>query len=188
VELLSKASLVDAGTGWEVTIGSEVLVGKVVSSHAFARLVAPINDIATLVSKVKLADVPREALLKGSESLRFDPARLLAMLEKKNPKLALIRDEEVKVVSHHEGPLHIHVAETSVPGLHHLGVYVEGVYCPEHSSTESDHDHDKRHGTEHADNEPCVCGPVCSYERFTRLLNTSVPLTKGKKPGAVTKK
>jgi hypothetical protein len=45
VELLSKADLSVADPGWEVTIGSDVLIGNVVSSRAFARLVAPTQDI-----------------------------------------------------------------------------------------------------------------------------------------------
>lgn len=124
-------------------------------------------------------------MLKGSEALRFDPARLLAVLEKENPKLAHMRDDEVRVVSHHDGLLHVHVEKTHIPGVHHLGVYVEGAYCPEHSSSQSDHDN--HHGAKHAD-DASACGPECGYERFTRLLNVSVAIVKRKKPGAAKKK
>jgi hypothetical protein len=187
VELLSKAPRVDAGDAWEVTIGSEALAGNVVSSRAFARMAAPAHDIAALVAQVKPADVPKKALLKGSESLRFDPARLLAYLEQKNPELASIRDEEVEVVSHEHGPLHFHVKNTGVPGPYHLGVYVEGAYCPAHGGAQAAHDHDQPHGSPHPQGSP-VCGPGCGNERFTRLLNVSVPVSNGKKPGTRTKK
>lgn len=172
VELLQQADLADAGTQWQVAIGSDVLVGNIASMRAFARLVAPAHDIAALVSQVKAADIPKAALLMGSEALRFDPAKLLALLEKENPKFARIRDEEVQVVSHHEGQLHMHVKNTAIPGVHHLGIYVEGVYCPEHGNSHSD-----QHVAKHAD-DPSACGPGCRYERFTRLLNVSVAIIK----------
>jgi len=139
----------------------------------------------TLVSRVKRAEIPKAALLKGSKSLRFDPARLLALLEKKNPRLAHVRDEQVQVVSHHDGPLHVHVKKTDIPAVHHLGIYVEGAYCPQHSASQRDHDH--QHRVRHAD-AASLCGPDCGFERFTRLLNASVAVVKGKKPVVVKRK
>jgi hypothetical protein len=170
---LSSAPHFAAGTGWQATIVHDALVGNVVSSRAFARLAAPSHDIAALLARVNVADVPQEVLLRGSESLRFDPAKLLAMLEKKNSQLAHIRDEEIKVVSHGGGPLHVHVKDTAIAGPHHLGVYVEGVYCPEHSGTHGGDDH------EHHAIQPqaaSTCGPDCANERFIRLLSTSIAI------------
>ncbi len=183
VELVPEADLVVVGTGWEVTVGADALVGSVASSRAFARLVAPVHDIAALVARVKMADVPKEALLPGSESLRFDPAQMLARLERKNPKLASVRDEEVTVVSHHGGPLHVHVKDTAVPGVHHLGVYVEGVYYPDPGSARAGQGHDHQRGAKHADDPAARVA-----ERFTRLLNVSVAVTNAKKPKAAPKK
>jgi hypothetical protein len=64
-----------------------------------------------------------------------------------NPKVGQVRDEEVKIVSHHNDPLYIHVENTKVQGVHHLGVYVEGVYCPEHNSSQNNHDHHQAQST-----------------------------------------
>src|ERR1051325_786611 len=188
LELLPESHLASIGDALKVTIGSDVLVGNVASARGFARLVAPAQDLATLVSRVKPANIPRSALLKGSLALRFDPARLLATLEKKKPKLAAIRDEEVHVVGHDKSPLHMHVERTDTPGIHHLGVYVEGSYCPEHSSSQSnhEHEHDHEHSAQHAD-VVSACGTECSYERFTRLLNVSIAIVNGKKLGAAKK-
>lgn len=185
MELLPETDLAAIGDGLKVLIGSDVLVGNVVSTRAFARLVAPAHDIATLVSHAKRADIPKAALLKGSKALRFDPARVLALLEKKNPKLALVRDEQVQAVSHHDGPLHVHVENTDIPGVHHLGIYVEGAYCPEHSASRSDHE--RHRSVKHAD-AASACGPECGYERFTRLFNVSLAVVKRKKTGAVKRK
>jgi len=183
LELLPQTGLVTIGNALKVQIGHNVLAGNVVTTRAFARLAAPAIDIAALVSAVKQRAIPQEALLKGSKALRFDPAKLLALLEKKDPKIARMRDEQAQVVNHHDGPLHVHVEKTKIPGMYHLGVYVEGVYCPEHSGTQGDH----HHGTQPA-NGASVCGPECGYERFVRLLNVSVAVVKGKKAGVVTKK
>lgn len=183
--LLPQTGLVATGNALEVRIDRDVLGGNVASTRAFARLVAPTVDIAALVSRVKRADIPKAALLKGSKALRFDPAKLLAVLEKRDPKLAHMRDEQVQVVSHHDGSLHVHVEKTTIPGVYHLGVSVEGAYCPEHGGSEDDHGH--HHGAQPA-HAASVCGPECGYEQFVRLLNVSVAVVKGKKAGAVKRK
>jgi len=180
--LLPQTRRVVAGNALEVNIGHNVLVGNVTRTRAFARLVAPTVDIAALVSRVKRKDIPKEALLKGSKALRFDPAKLLAVLEKRDPKIAHMRDEPVQVVNHCDSLPHTHVGKTSIPGVYHLGVYVEGTYCPEHNSSQGDHDH--HHGAKSTD-DVSVCGPECGYERFIRLLNVSVAVVKGKKAGVL---
>lgn len=175
IELLQPVNLADAGEHWEIVVGSDVLAGSVGHTRAFARLIAPAHDISSVVSQVKKTNIPKDALLKGSLSLRFDPAKLLATLERKSPKLAQIRDEEAHVVSHPGGPLHVHVKETPIPGVHHMGVYIEGAYCPEHGSQHGGH----QHGAAHA-GDPTGKGE-CRYERFTRLLNGSLAIVKGKR-------
>ena len=160
-------------------IGRDVLAGNVVSTRAFARLVGPADDIAAMVSRLKPADIPRTALLKGSLALKFDPARVLAALEEKNPKIALTRDEEVLVASHDNSPLHLHIEKTDIHGVNHLGVYIEGSYCPDHSSSKSEHDHEHSHDAPH-NAHSSTCGPDCCNERFTRILNVSVAVAKAK--------
>lgn len=181
MELRSPTALATIGDGLKVEIGSDVLAGNIASTRAFARLAAPAHDLAALVSRTKRADIPQTALLKGSKALRFDPAKVLALLEKKNPKLASLRDEPVQVVSHQNGPSHLHVENTRVPAVHHLGVYVEGVYCSQHDTSPGGHAHPP--GIKRTDTDS-DCGTECRYERFTRLLNVSVAVVNKKKPKA----
>jgi hypothetical protein len=180
VELLPPSGIISVNDGLRIEIVNDILIGNIANARALGRMVAPAHDISALASHVKQTDIPKDALMKGSKGLRFDPAKLLAVLEKRNSKVGQMRDEEVKIVNHDNGPLHIHVENTQVQGLHHLGVYLEGAYCPEHNSSQDNHDH--HHGTKHSDENLSACGPHCSYERFTRLLNTSVAIVKEKKP------
>ena len=184
MELLPQISLASAGSGFKAEIVSDVLLGNIVSGRTFARLIAPSEDIHALVANVKRKQVPKAAILKGQDGLRFDPARVLAALEKQNPKVANVRDEEVQVADHNEGFPHVHIENTDVPGVYHLSVYVEGTYCPEHSLPQGGHVHDQGHdhGTHSADGS--ICGPECNPESFSRLLSavTAVVKEKERKP------
>lgn len=176
LNLVAEQGLVVAGDPLKISVGHDVLAGNISNVRAFARLVAPTVDIAALVARVKKRDIPKEVWLKGSQALRFDPAKLLAVLETRDPRIARMRDEVV-VVNHCGDSFHVHVEKTSIPGTYHLGVYLEGVYCPEHGGSDPDHHHD--HDTKSV--EGMCCGPTCCYERFVRLLNLSVAVTKGKR-------
>lgn len=178
--LLPRTNLASVGDGLEVEIVSDVTVGNAVTTRAFARLVAPSLDIPALVASVKSKEVPKEARMKGSKALQFDPARVLAALEKENRNIADMRDEEVQVVEHDSGPLYLKVQNTDIPGVYHLGVYVEGTYCSEHSIPQSDHnhDHDHRHPEMHSADASSACGPDCSHESFSRLLSVAVAVVK----------
>src|SRR5262249_25587375 len=70
----------------------------------------------------------KETALVQDGKVMFDPAIALAGLERKSPKLAQIRDEELAVVAH-GGPLHVHT-KADVPGAYHVNLYVEGTYHP----------------------------------------------------------
>jgi hypothetical protein len=183
--LLPKTNIASVGDGLEVEIVNDALVGNAVSTRAFARLVAPAYDISGLVASVKPVKIPKEARMKGSKALQFDPARVLAVLEKENRNLAHMRDEEVQVLSHNDHHLHVHVENTEVAGVHHLGVYVEGTYCAEHSILHGDN-HDHHHEMHSAD--ASACGPECHYEGFTRLLNIALAVVKRNERAATKKK
>lgn len=145
-------------------------VGRLIRKHAVTtRLIAP----------------AKSAQLKSADPLRFDPAQLLAELELRNSDLAQVRDGVVPVVRHGDGPFHVHVKKTDMPGVYHLGVYVEGAYCPHHEAVSVGHDHE--HGAAHTDGGT-TAGPQCRHERFTRLLNVSVGIASEKKRGAAKKK
>ena len=179
VRLQAESNLINPGTELKVTINNDVLAGRIVPSLAFARLIAPSIDLAALVARTRPARVPAEASLKGPQALRFDPAMLLAMLEKKNRKIAVLRDKEVELARHDDGPLHIHDKETNIPGVYHLGVYVEGIYYPGQINMPEIHTH---HG---AVSQPSLTSDQpLEGERFTRLLNISIAAMKPKKQKA----
>lgn len=180
MELLPQMNLAPVGTGFNAEIVSDVLVGNIVSGRTFARLIAPTIDISDLVANVKPKQIPKAALVKRVDGLRFDPARVLAALEKENPKLANMRDEEIEVVDHHDGVLHVQIENTNVSGIYHLGVSVEGTYCSEHSLPEGGHVHD--HGDDHGKHsiDVSTCGPDCSLEYFIRILSTTSVVIKKK--------
>ena len=100
-----------------------------------------------------------------------------------------MRDEEVQVMDDREGVLEIHIENTQVPGTYHLGVYVEGTYCPEHNLSQGDHAHDHgherqdrhEHGQDHHEHgrhpaDVSICGPDCCLEGFSRILSISIPV------------
>ena len=165
IRLQPETRLVSPGGELSITINSDVSTGKAVTSRAFGRLISPTVDLATVAARIKPADIPPEAKLEGSQALKFDPARLLAVMEKRDRKLAVVGDREVAFVSHHGGPLHLHDKETQVPGVYHLGVYVEGVYYP------SEVDEGGAHGGHSHDDSG---SETQRGEVFTRLLNVSV--------------
>ena len=127
-------------------------------------------------------------MLKDQDGIQFDSAMVLATLEKDNSKLADIRDEEVQVLDDQKGVLQVHVENTEVPGVYHLGVYVEGTYCPEHISPQGGHGHhhEHDHGINSAD--ASICSPECCLESFSRLLSTTTAVVKKQKEGKATKK
>jgi len=175
LELSTQNDLATVGEGFKVEVTANILTGNIVNGRTFGRLIAPAQDIAGMVARLKPADIPKAANLRGSKALKFDPARVLASLEKKNPEKAFTIDRQIAVVSH-DGPLHVHVEKAERPGVYHLGVYVEGTYCPQHSVSAGAHDHDGGHDHGHVESKPSddVCGPDCPCENFTRILTISV--------------
>ena len=125
MEFVAQPNLLSVDSEFHAEIISDALTGNVISGRTFARLIAPSTDTSALVARLKPNQIPKSALLKGSVALQFDPALVLASLEKDDPKPAIMRDEEVHVVDNREGILELHVENTQVPGTYHLGVYVE---------------------------------------------------------------
>lgn len=191
MDLLPKVKLASSGDGLEIEIISHVLAGNAVSGRTFARLIAPDHDVSALVASAKPAKIPKEARMKGSKALQFDPARVLAVLEKENRNIAHMRDEEVQVAKHEDNQLHMHIENTEVPGVYHLGVFIEGTYCPEHSISQDGHNHDHDEHTHHhgmSSADASACGPQCCHEVFTRLLNVALPVVKRNERRSIEKK
>jgi hypothetical protein len=190
VDLVTKENVVSDISGFNVEIVSDVLKGNVVNGQSFARLVAPIDDISLMVGDLKTTQIPKSAMLKDKDGIQFDSAMILATLEKDNSKLANIRDEEVQVLDDNSGVRQVHIENTEVPGVYHLGVYVEGTYCPEHTSMQGCHVHHHSHEHDHGIHSADVssCGPECCLESFSRLLTTTTAVVKKKEGKAMTKK
>jgi hypothetical protein len=178
VELQPEKDQLQAGTPLTVNIVTEALRGSAAGSSGFARLFAPTQDLGALVRSAKLPASTRKRASLPDSKLGLDAALVLAKLEARRARVAAVRDEEIKVVSHHEGPPHVHVAKTEIPGPYHIGVWLEGTYQPGGSRTEHAHEGSGPHGA----------GTV--GERFTRLLSTSISLAapKGKATAAPRRK
>jgi hypothetical protein len=188
MDLLPQQSLISDVSGFKAEIVSDVLNGSVIKGRKFARLVAPIDDISSLVEDVNPKQIPKAAMLKHQDGIPFDSARVLAAREKDNLKLADIRDEELQVLDDKEDILQIHVENTEIPGVYHLGVYIEGSYCPEHTSSSGHHHvHHKRHDHGGHSGNGSICGPECCLEGFSRLLSATTAVVK-KKGHKTTKK
>jgi hypothetical protein len=155
-----------------------VLQGTVTTGRSFARLLAPTRDFAAIVAELKDKPIPRIAQItdRGAES-KFDPALLLATVERRTEGLARSRDEELKVAVHQGGPMHVHIAKTEVPGVYHVGVYVDGTYCADYSQDGSTGGHDHGGGM-HGFHAAAIgtASADCPPERFIRILTTMVGL------------
>jgi hypothetical protein len=144
-----------------VEVVPDIQRGVVSQLYGFSRLSAPAHDLAALVRREVRSVIPRAARLEKSEPPGFDAARILARLESRSPRLAETRDEELRVVTHHGGPLHVHVNTAKVPAPHNISMWIEGLYNPGGKGS-SGHD---GHGTP-PDNR--------NGQRFIRVLSTSI--------------
>lgn len=180
LELVPSVELLRKGERLSVRVEPTVLQGNVTTSRAFARLISPANDLAAAVFDAeRRRKLPPELALPDSTALRLDSSRVLAFLERENRKLAKLHDRELPVVQHDSGALHIHVDKPEISGTYHLGVYIEGSYCPDHETAATDgHSHGPAASANRRDDEHDVAGGPCDCARqpFTRVLSTAVAL------------
>lgn len=180
LSLLPKAPLVPRGQELAMAVHTSVDRGAVRVDRAFARLLAPAHDLAAVVAALGPRDIPRDAVLKDEAG--FDTGRVLAHLERKDRGLARLRDLQLETAKHGDGPVHLHIEATEVPGPYHVGLYVEGTYCPAHG-TAAGGAHDHRHGaTAGATGLPPGCGPGCRPQRFSRILTASAAVVPERQP------
>jgi hypothetical protein len=160
------------GAAFAIDINSNVLQGNVTTSRALARLIAPTSDLRATVANLSAKQIPGIAKLEGSKALKFDPALVLGTLERRSAKIGRLRNDELSVEIHGDMALPIRVVETGVPGAYHVGVYLEGAYCPQHA-----HPYGAAHYMhDHGGPGPAGdgCDAECVLEPFTRVLTTSV--------------
>jgi hypothetical protein len=118
-------------------------------TRTFARLAAPVVDVAAAVGAVTPTQIPKDAALEASTVLKFDPAKVLAALEKRSRRLGRLRNEELRVDVQQDKAIPLRVAKTDVPGAYHVGVYLEGTYCPLHAhAAPAAHDQDPQATTD----------------------------------------
>jgi hypothetical protein len=178
----------DLRTGCELGFALEVeaLQGNVTIDRAFARMLSPTHDLAAAVEdECRRHDAGARSDDPKHESP--DPALLLAHLEQRDSELTAWRDQELEVMTHGDGPPHMHVPDTTVPGIYHVGLIVEGHYCPMHghAAHEPAHDHGDHGAVAHASHshpseqpahaaDEAACDDDCPLERFTRVLTATV--------------
>ena len=169
--LLPKAALTERGSEIGFDVVNDLMSGSIAVGRSFARLLAPVQDLSIAI---KPGDITAEARTEGES--KFDAARVLARLEKRDRKIGLLRDEQLQVAQHGDGPLHLHITTADVPGPYHVGLYVEGVYCPKHGGGQDGHGGHGGHGgaTQRTSGMPPGCGPECTLQKFTRILTSSV--------------
>ena len=126
--LLPKSVVTRRGSGIDLVVHSDILHGSVALGRSFTRLLAPTVDLAALIADLKDTDIPDDARLGGEA--KFDTARVLAHLERRNRRIAQLSDRRLHVARHDDGPMHLHIDQTDVAGGYHVGMYIEGVYCP----------------------------------------------------------
>ena len=173
IELVSQFEApLRAGAAFAIDINANVLQGNITTSRSLARLVAPTTDLQATVANLTAKQVPAISKLEGSKALKFDPALVLATLEKRSAKIGRLRNEELPVEIHGDMAMPIRILKTDVPGAYYIGVYVEGAYCPLHA-----HPYGAAPDMQHHD-EPVpaggTCDPDCAVEPFTRVLTTMV--------------
>ena len=155
--------MIKQGEEFKVSIKTNINFGSIKNQRGFARIISPAFDIADILPKDKVAELIKQIETSKRYSNKMDIALLLANYEEEKKSLEFIKDSEGKVVSHKGGSLHMYIDDTNVPGLYHLGVYVEGLYFPNTESKNNDH------GTHDGTCINVVKNEV--GEEFTRLLN-----------------
>jgi Common central domain of tyrosinase len=178
LELLPDAELAKRGDEVTFRLQTTALTGTFIVDQSLARMISPALDVRRPFAELA-AKPPRSAMVPGTKD-RIDVALALARLEQENPKVGAVRDVELSVVSHDSGALHAHAERTDVPGAYHVGLYISGAYCADHSHAEAgqaggahDHDHEPPAAGPAVGPLPPGCDADCTLESFTRILNSS---------------
>ena len=108
---------------------------------------------------------------------RYDAAKVLAKLVVKDRKISQVRDEQLPVVQHGDGPLHLHIA-LAIRRARALPRWPlrRGRLLSGTRRKQSDHRGHPGAGHHGAGMTP-GCGPECRPQRFTRILTASVAVT-----------
>lgn len=141
LELRPEKFMVHRGDEIKIDVIGGASLGSLVLKSGFARIVYPSFDIAEILPWERVLAIIRKMEGTRKYSSKFDISLLLAAYESTHKDVVFINDAEGHVVSHHEGPLHIHYKDTKVPGSYHFGVFVRGIYYPGLQGGGDHHDH-----------------------------------------------
>ena len=162
---LRPAGKLALGAPLEAIVHNDTRHGAITAQRTFGRLIGPGRDLGALLqAEVNKNRPDPNDIFKSDKSV--DIAPILAQLEGRQPTLARVRDEEVSLVAHQGGPLHIHAKGVDFPGAYHVGVWVEGLYHPGVTAGSA--------GGGHGDGHPVDIARL--GERFARLLTLSTAL------------
>ena len=177
ISLLPAEAITGIGEEQKFKVEADVLNGAVLIDRSIGRSIGPRIDLAQAVARVVKDKIPRGVIVRKGDrdGLPFDATGLLARLEAADAKLARLADVEVDVVSHDGALSYVQLEAVKVAGARHLGIYLEGRYCPDHDATGGGHD---RIGADdgHADHDaehPGGRDDACPLETFTRILTAS---------------
>lgn len=159
--------IVKSGHPVDITVNTETLRGTSHPLKALSRLVAPQNDLMSILDTEKIDRSLYEKTKREDDGITIDAVNALVHLEEKNPALAEIHDEEIKVVSDHDSKQHLHIKETSIPGIYRVSTWIQGTYDPGTSADTKDHHDDHK----------CRNSKV---ETYSRLISTSMSIEKPK--------
>jgi hypothetical protein len=170
------------GDSVSVQVAADVLQGNANTGRSFARLISPVTDIAALAPSLNPKKINPDQVEQEHGPI-FDAAKALAEAERKDRKIAGHIDRQMPVAVHDSGPLHVHIEKAEVAGPHHLAIYIEGDYCPDHDEAPGGHTHaNTQYRASHE--AAMACGPACERESFARLLTTVVPVAGAKQKAA----
>jgi len=173
LELQTANSIIKRGEELKISVGADLNLGSLQYHRAFARFTAPKFDIAEILPMDRVLEIIKQLEATKRYNRKLDIGLILAEFEREK-NLQFVIDKEGQVVSHEGGPLHLHEKETSIPGIYHFGVYIEGAYFPGAAIKPAEH-HD--HGMAAMDmdtGDDMNDLPTGNAEMFTRILNISV--------------
>jgi hypothetical protein len=164
------------GESVSVRVQADVLQGNAATSRALARTISPVQDVGALGRRLNPRRLRPDDLDRDKRTPKFDAAKVLALAERKSPKLFARKDRQAMVAAHHDGPLRVHLEKIPVAGAYHVSIYIEGDYCPEHDAAHGAGGHvhaamAHKHGGGPASD---ACGPDCEREPFSRILTAQV--------------
>lgn len=168
--------LVTRGEEIKLTAASDMSFGSVQYHRLLVRFTSPAFDISEVLPQERVMAIIRQLEAARRYNRRLDIALILAQFENQNCDRQWVKDREGNLVSHDGGPLHLHEQDTSIPGLYHFGVYIEGAYYPAVAAQPAPH-HD--HGaTDTGTNTNDTANQFANSngELFTRILNISVAI------------